>query len=107
MPLAHIAQIIKHFLPEPIGSPLVTVLFTKGMIAADFLGDPTGNRVGHAISRARPSMARAIPDKPSRTATRSRSCIGSIGDPHGRTGARTIPGRSTFQAPQNGRRIPL
>jgi hypothetical protein len=36
------AQIIKHFLPEPIGSPLVRVLFTKGMIAADFLGDPTG-----------------------------------------------------------------
>jgi hypothetical protein len=25
----------------------------------------------------------AIPDQPSRTATRSRSCIGSIGDPHG------------------------
>ena len=24
---------------------------TKGMIAADFLGDPTGTRVGHAISR--------------------------------------------------------
>src|SRR5712671_4836394 len=34
---------------EPIGSPLVTVLFTKGMIAADFLGDPTGTRIGPAI----------------------------------------------------------
>jgi hypothetical protein len=33
---------IKHFPAEPIGSPLVRVLFTKGMIAADFLGDPTG-----------------------------------------------------------------
>ena len=35
------AQIIDDFLIEPIGSPLVRVLFTKGMIAADFLGDPT------------------------------------------------------------------
>src|SRR5258708_4121690 len=35
-------QIINQFSPEPIGSPLVRVLFTKGMIAADFLGDPTG-----------------------------------------------------------------
>src|SRR5882724_8838324 len=32
-----------------------------------------------------PRVVRAIPDQPSRTATRSRSCIGSIGDPHGRT----------------------
>src|SRR5712672_1060562 len=36
------AVITNDFLPEPIGSPLVRVLFTKGMIAADFLGDPTG-----------------------------------------------------------------
>jgi hypothetical protein len=36
------APILKHFFPEPIGSPLMTVSFTKGMIAADFLGDPTG-----------------------------------------------------------------
>src|SRR5712671_6224557 len=34
---------------EPIGSPLVTVLFTKGMIAADFLGDRTGIRIGHVL----------------------------------------------------------
>ena len=27
------------------------VLFTKGMIAADFLADPLGTRVGHANSR--------------------------------------------------------
>src|SRR5712671_2601239 len=32
-----------------IGSPLVTVLFTKGMIAADFLGDRTGIRIGHVL----------------------------------------------------------
>src|SRR5712672_2019499 len=37
MPLAHIAQIIKHFLPEPIGSPLVRVLFTNvhSVVAVD------------------------------------------------------------------------
>jgi hypothetical protein len=38
----HHIENINQFLPEPIGSPLVRVLFTKGMIAADFLGDPTG-----------------------------------------------------------------
>jgi hypothetical protein len=41
-PHSQAAVIIKQFLPEPIGSPLVRVLFTKGMIAADFLGDTTG-----------------------------------------------------------------
>jgi hypothetical protein len=35
-------EIINHFLPEPIGSPPVRVSVTNGMIAADFLGDPTG-----------------------------------------------------------------
>src|SRR5882757_9192353 len=47
--VAQIAQFINQFLPEPIGSPLMRVLFTKGMIAADFLGDPTGIRIGHAL----------------------------------------------------------
>jgi hypothetical protein len=55
----------------------------KPVIAADFLGDPTGTRVGHAISRCSAVYGEVIPDQPSRTATRSRSCIGSIGDPHG------------------------
>jgi hypothetical protein len=36
------AQIANDLIIEPIGSPLVSVSFTKGMIAADFLGDPTG-----------------------------------------------------------------
>jgi hypothetical protein len=45
-------EILNHFLPEPIGSPLVRVLFTKGMIAADFLGDPTGT-IAQAASRLR------------------------------------------------------
>src|SRR5712672_4621513 len=41
MPLGQTAQIIDQFLIEPIGSPLLRVPSTKGMIAADFLGDPT------------------------------------------------------------------
>jgi hypothetical protein len=36
-PLSHHTEIINQFLREPIGSPLVRVLFTKGMIAADVL----------------------------------------------------------------------
>jgi len=36
---------------DAIGRPLVRLSLAKGMIAADFLGDPTGTRVGHAISR--------------------------------------------------------
>jgi hypothetical protein len=47
---SQVAQIIKHFLPEPIGSPLVRVLFTNGMIAGDFWANPTGYRIGHAHS---------------------------------------------------------
>jgi hypothetical protein len=39
---AQCGEIANEFLSEPIGSPLVRVLFTNGMIAADFLGDPTG-----------------------------------------------------------------
>jgi hypothetical protein len=64
---------------EPTGSPPVSVLLTKGMIAR-------GRRVlwvGHAISRCSAVYGEVIPDQPSRTATRSRSCIGSMGDPHG------------------------
>ena len=44
-------EFVNHSQGEPIGSPLVRLLLTKGMIAADFLGDPTGTRVGHAIWR--------------------------------------------------------
>jgi hypothetical protein len=51
-----------------------------------------------------------IPDQPSRTATRSRSCIGSIGDPHGthqrehgRLWRRPFPTRpAAFQAQYRG-----
>jgi hypothetical protein len=39
---AQTAQIIDNFVIEPVGSPLVRVSFTKGMIAADFLSEPTG-----------------------------------------------------------------
>jgi hypothetical protein len=45
-----IAQFANKSIIEPVGSPLVSVSFTKGMIAADFLGDPTGTRIGHALS---------------------------------------------------------
>ena len=41
------AVFINHLWSEPVGSPLVRVLFTKGMIVADFLGDPDGYRIGH------------------------------------------------------------
>jgi hypothetical protein len=46
------AEILNHFLPEPIGSPLVRVLFTKGMIARGFSGRPDGYRIGHGLSNA-------------------------------------------------------
>jgi hypothetical protein len=42
-------EIVNYFLGGPIGSPLVRLSLTKGMIAADFLGDPTDTRVGHAL----------------------------------------------------------
>ena len=44
------AYFINDFGAEPIGSPLVRVLFTKGMIAADFLGDPTGTIARSSIT---------------------------------------------------------
>jgi hypothetical protein len=40
--LNHHTDFINLFPADAIGSPLVRVLFTKGMIAADFLGDTTG-----------------------------------------------------------------
>jgi hypothetical protein len=40
--LNHRIDFINHFPADAIGSPLVRVLLTDGMIAADFLGDPTG-----------------------------------------------------------------
>jgi len=40
--VAYPIPFIKQFLTEPIGSSLVSYFLTKGMIAADFLGDPTG-----------------------------------------------------------------
>jgi hypothetical protein len=48
-------EIINLFGAEPIGSPLVRVLFTKGMITADFLGDPNGYRIGHPSQTHRAS----------------------------------------------------
>src|SRR5436190_14984850 len=46
------AQIIDDFLIEPIGSPLVRVLFTKGMICRGFSGRPDEYRIGHALPNA-------------------------------------------------------
>ena len=39
------AAIINKSVIDPVGSPLVRVLFKKRMIAADFLGDPTGTEL--------------------------------------------------------------
>jgi len=46
---AQCGEIANEFLPKPIGSPLVRVLFTKGMIARGFSGRPDGYRIGHAL----------------------------------------------------------
>src|SRR5436305_13680782 len=42
---SQVAAIINKSIIDPVGSPLVRVLFTKRMIAADFLGDPTGTEL--------------------------------------------------------------
>jgi hypothetical protein len=41
-PVPQSTEFVNHFPGEPIGSPLVSVSLTKGMIAADFLADPPG-----------------------------------------------------------------
>src|SRR5436305_15226777 len=42
---SQVAAIINKSIIEPLASPLVRVLFTEGMIAADFLGDPAGTEL--------------------------------------------------------------
>ena len=46
---------------EPLASPLVRVLFTNGIIAADFLGDPTGTGLDMPFQTDRASAGLPAP----------------------------------------------